>query len=102
MVQGLPTGRGLVAALYATGHSSLGTPSARYVSEVMRLFQEQPMVEGTMVYTLQAPGDGSGGGGGGGGNGGGGGGGGPCKLEDAPLYGGDKGCIVGDIFGGGN
>ena len=80
MVAGLPAGRGLVASFYATGHSSLGTPSARYVSELMRLFQVQPGVEGIMVYTMQAP-DG------------------PCEAKGpGPLWSGDKGCIVADVF----
>lgn len=40
----LPPGRPLVVGFYATGHSSLGSPSARYVRELLPTILSQPDV----------------------------------------------------------
>lgn len=39
MAMGLPTGRALQVGFYATGHSTLGTPTPVYVSRVLSLLQ---------------------------------------------------------------
>ena len=51
----MPPGRPLVVGFYATGHSSLGSPTARYVRELMPMILSQPGVAGSMVFTMLAP-----------------------------------------------
>ena len=51
----MPQGRPLVVGFYATGHSSLGSPTARYVREIMPMILSQPGVQGSMVFTMLAP-----------------------------------------------
>ena len=43
------------AALPAAGHSSLGSPSTRYVKEIIPAILDQPGVGGIMFYTMLAP-----------------------------------------------
>jgi hypothetical protein len=73
----LPEGRSLKVVFYATGHSSLGTPTPRYVADIMPLIAAQPRVDGIFVYTMKEPR-------------------GNCVAP--PLFGGDKGCIVQAFF----
>ena len=39
---------------YATGHSSSGQPSPRYVSRLLQIAAVQPGVDGIMTYTMKA------------------------------------------------
>eukprot|EP01045_Picozoa_sp_COSAG04_P019568 COSAG04_NODE_1914_length_5238_cov_2.111111_2_plen_96_part_00 len=43
------------ATLLAAGHSSLGSPSTRYVKEIIPAILDQPGVGGIMFYTMLAP-----------------------------------------------
>jgi hypothetical protein len=54
VVAGLPAGRGVLAGYYATMHSSLGQPSARYVSRLLQTLALQPGVLGVMTYTAKS------------------------------------------------
>ena len=40
---------------WAAGHSSLGSPSTRYVKEIIPAILDQPGVGGIMFYTMLAP-----------------------------------------------
>ena len=51
---GMPAGRQLVAGYYATGHSQLGQPTARYVSRLLQALAMQDGVAGVMTYTLKS------------------------------------------------
>ena len=63
---------------YLNGHSSLGQPTPLYTRQIMTTILSQPSVAGISVYCTSFPG-------------------GPCLGP--PLFGGDRGCIVQDIFG---
>ena len=54
VLAGLPAGRQLVTGYYATMHSSLGQPSARYVSRLLQTLALQDGVAGVMTYTLKS------------------------------------------------
>ncbi len=78
----LPPGRALQVGFYATGHSTLGTPTPTYVARVLDLLGAMladagSRVAGIVVYTTKAPA-------------------GPCVGP--PLFGGDEGCIVRAAF----
>ena len=62
---------------YATGHSSLGDPTARYVYEIMPAILTQPSVAGVNVYCAWAPANTS-----------------DCSALSAVGAHGDKGCAV--------
>jgi hypothetical protein len=68
---------------YATGHSSLGEPSPRYVQELLQILWAQPRVMGTQIWTMHVPRNGSAG----------------CAAGEDGLFGGDKGCIIRDFYG---
>jgi len=51
----LPGERRLQVGVYASGHSACGTPSIRYVHDLLETALDQPRVDGTTVYTLQIP-----------------------------------------------
>lgn len=51
----LPSGRHLIVGFYATGHSSLGSPSVEYVKEIIPTILDQPGVGGIMYYTMLNP-----------------------------------------------
>jgi hypothetical protein len=51
---GLPAGRMLITGYYATMHSSLGQPTARYVSRLLQSLAMQDGVAGVMTYTLKS------------------------------------------------
>ena len=107
MVSRLPKPRKLIVEFYATGHVGYGTPSPRYVYELLNIILQQPGVAGASVYTNKFP----------------------CadclthwalggsctervteacknwsgscaSLGEPPLFGGDEGCIVAQVFGG--
>ena len=48
IVAWLPKGRRLIVGFYATGHSSLGSPSTNYVREIIPTILDQPGVGGIM------------------------------------------------------
>jgi hypothetical protein len=78
----LPAGRPMIFCFYATGHSSLGQPTAAYVAALLDMANHLPAVDGVMVYTIKAT---------------------PaanveCKGLSPPLYGGEMGCIVRAAF----
>ena len=66
-----------MAASYLNGHSSLGDTTPLYTRQIMSTILSQPSVAGIAVYCTSFP-DG------------------PC--HNPPLFGGDRGCIVQDIF----
>ena len=68
LVSGMPPGRRIIVGYYATGHSSSGQPSPRYVSRLLQTAATQPGVDGIMTYTMKAALD-------------------PCRSP--PLYGAD-------------
>lgn len=73
---GFPAGRPLQVGFYATGHSSLGTPTARYVRMVMQDILQQREVAGITFYRMFVPPAGG------------------CEgVND------DKGCVVAEVFG---
>ena len=80
MVAWLPPGRELQVGFYATVHSTLGAPTANYTAQLMPILLGLDGVSGVVVYCMQVPE-------------------GPCDGGQAPLYGGDKGCVVKDAFG---
>ena len=53
----MPAGRPLVFGIYAGGHSSLGSPTARYVDQVLELVLSRAEVAGggVMLWPLLAP-----------------------------------------------
>ena len=51
---GLPAGRQMIVGYYATGHSSGGQPTPRYVSRLLQTISAQPHVAGVMTYTLKS------------------------------------------------
>lgn len=55
MTAWLPEGRKLQFGLYASRHSTCGTPSIRYVHDLLETAWAQPSIDGTTVYTLQTP-----------------------------------------------
>jgi hypothetical protein len=69
----LAPGRKLHVGVYATGHSACGTPTAKYVHDLLTTALEDSHVTGATVYTLKHPAD-------------------PCTSED-------MGCVVQDVFG---
>ena len=79
---GIPSGRALLVGFYATGHSTMGTPSPTYVARILDLLQllmadASSRVSGVIIYTTKAPL-------------------GPCTAP--PLFNGDEGCIVAAAF----
>ena len=73
----LPPGRGAVVELFADGHSLFGRPSALYLAEIIRLAAGQPCVQGVSTWHLQIP---------------------NSSCTDAPLFHGDRGCVVAAAF----
>ena len=51
----VPTDRPIIAGFYGSGHSSLGSPSAKYVREILPVLLSQPRVDGLFVFTMLAP-----------------------------------------------
>ena len=47
--------RVLSIRFYASGHGSLGSPTARYVKEIIPTILDQPGVTGAMVFTMVHP-----------------------------------------------
>lgn len=45
----------MIVGFYATGHSALGSPSTRYVQEIIPTILDQPGVGGIMFYTMLSP-----------------------------------------------
>jgi hypothetical protein len=76
---GMPPGRTVQVGFYATGHSSLGTPTARYVRMTMEAVLAQGVVAGLTFYRMHTPPAGG------------------CVGEVGDA---DKGCIVADVFAG--
>ena len=74
----LPANRDLRVGFYLTGAGAMGDTTPLYVREVMTTILVQPQVSGIFVYTTYFP----------------------LKLpcEGPPLYGGDRGCIVKEVF----
>jgi hypothetical protein len=56
MLRPIPAGRGLLVAIFATGHSSIGTPTPLYVSRLLQIALAQPGVDGVLEYALKSPG----------------------------------------------
>ena len=54
VVGGMPRGRRILVGYYATGHSSGGQPTPRYVSRLLQTIAVQPGVDGIMTYTAKA------------------------------------------------
>jgi hypothetical protein len=92
MASALPEGRDMLIGFYATGHSSLGEPSPRYVQQLLQIAWGLPRVVGTSIWTMHVPGSN-----------------GSTahpivhpNMECAPgpdrLFGGDKGCIIQDFY----
>eukprot|EP00039_Didymoeca_costata_P000726 m.47008 g.47008 ORF g.47008 m.47008 type:complete len:744 (-) comp10436_c0_seq2:87-2318(-) len=88
IVQCLPYGRRTIVGYYATGHSSGGQPTARYVSRLLQAISTTPMVDGIMTYTLKSAVDG-------------------CSMAPPPLFGRNNdnstlqrqlGCIVAENY----
>ena len=81
VLAGVPAGRQIVAGFYATGHSSGGQTTPRYVSRMLQSLALQDRVAGVMTYTAKAALS-------------------PCPS--APLYDGDLqhqlGCIVANAY----
>ena len=82
MALGLPEGRDMLFGFYATGHSSLGEPSPRYVKELLAIAWGLPRVQGTSIWTMHVPKNES-----------------DCAPGIDHLFGGDKGCIIRDFYG---
>lgn len=77
IVAGLPAGRkNLQVGFYATGHSSLGTPTPRYVLQLMNTILAQSSVAGITFYRMHVPG--------------------PEGCDDIMA---SEGCIAADVFG---
>ena len=67
---------------YLTGHGSLGSTTPLYVREIMSTILTQPRTCGIVVYTTYFPLAKG------------------CQRRGVDgLYGGDRGCIVAEIFG---
>lgn len=54
VVAGMPPSRAIIAGYYATGHSSSGQPTARYVSRLLQTLAVQDRVGGVMTYCAKA------------------------------------------------
>ena len=54
-LRSIPAGRGLLVAIFATGHSSIGTPTPLYVSRLLQIVLAQPGVDGVLEYALKSP-----------------------------------------------
>ena len=54
VVAGLPPSRSIISGYYATGHSSSGQPTARYVSRLLQTLAAQDRVGGVMTYCAKA------------------------------------------------
>ena len=54
VVEGLPPSRSIISGYYATGHSSSGQPTARYVSRLLQTLAAQDRVSGVMTYCAKA------------------------------------------------
>jgi hypothetical protein len=54
VVAGLPPSRSVITGYYATGHSSSGQPTARYVSRLLQTLAVQDRVAGVMTYCAKA------------------------------------------------
>ena len=54
VVAGMPPSRSVIAGYYATGHSSSGQPTARYVSRLLQTLAVQDRVAGVMTYCAKA------------------------------------------------
>lgn len=54
VVAGLPPSRSIISGYYATGHSSSGQPTARYVSRLLQTLAAQDRVSGVMTYCAKA------------------------------------------------
>jgi hypothetical protein len=52
LTSGMPPGRRIIVGYYATGHSSSGQPSPRYVSRLLQTAATQPGVDGIMTCAL--------------------------------------------------
>ena len=78
----VPANRNVHVGFYLTGHSTLGGTTPLYVREVMSTILAQPRTAGIVVYTTRFPESP-----------------GVCRLKRPPLYGGDRGCIVAEMFG---
>jgi hypothetical protein len=82
MAAALPEGRDMLFGFYATGHSSLGEPSPRYVKELLAIAWGLPRIQGTSIWTMHVPKNES-----------------DCSPGVDNLFGGDKGCIIRDFYG---
>ena len=51
----IPSSRRVLVGFYATGHSSLGSPSLQYVEEVIPAILGGERVAGIVVFTMLAP-----------------------------------------------
>ena len=54
MVAGMPASRQVITGYYATGHSSSGAPTPRYVSRLLQTLAAQDGVSGVMTYCAKA------------------------------------------------
>ena len=54
VVAGMPPSRTIITGYYATGHSSSGQPTARYVSRLLQTLAVQDRVGGVMTYCAKA------------------------------------------------
>jgi hypothetical protein len=54
VVAGLPASRSIITGYYATGHSSYGQPTSRYVSRLLQTLAAQDRVAGVMTYCAKA------------------------------------------------
>ena len=54
VVAGMPPSRTIITGYYATGHSSSGQPTARYVSRLLQTLAVQDRVAGVMTYCAKA------------------------------------------------
>ena len=82
MAAGLPEGRDMLFGFYATGHSSLGEPSPRYVKELLTIAWGLPRIQGTSIWTMHVPKNES-----------------ECLPGADHLFSGDKGCIIREFYG---
>eukprot|EP00035_Acanthoeca_spectabilis_P009269 m.165146 g.165146 ORF g.165146 m.165146 type:complete len:754 (+) comp14667_c0_seq1:188-2449(+) len=76
---GMPSGRPIQVGFYATGHSSLGEPTPRYVRMVMNAILTQGNVAGITFYRMHVP---------------------PPTGCGGVVSDTDKGCIVAEIYAG--
>jgi hypothetical protein len=76
---GMPPGRPLQVGFYATGHSSLGSPTARYVRMVMNGILAQGNVAGITFYRMHVP---------------------PANGCVGPAVQTNMGCVVAEVFSG--